>query len=134
MQGMFRCLLQHLTELKGLDYRRMDHRRMCIECEIKTCAMPNIAKPSRYSFSVVNSDYSPETQVCPQESPPQNPFGLVRLRPTCACVNCAKNRVKVKAQELPFRALKLLLSRPNEIVTREEFRPALWPADVFVDF
>jgi TolB-like protein/DNA-binding winged helix-turn-helix (wHTH) protein/Tfp pilus assembly protein PilF len=45
-----------------------------------------------------------------------------------------KNGVKVRIQDLPFRALKLLLSRPNEVVTREEFRQALWPDDVFVDF
>src|SRR5208337_232056 len=45
-----------------------------------------------------------------------------------------KNGVNVKVQEIPFRALKLLLSRPNEIVSREEFRQALWPEDVFVDF
>jgi TolB-like protein/DNA-binding winged helix-turn-helix (wHTH) protein len=45
-----------------------------------------------------------------------------------------KNGVKVKLQELPFRALKLLLSRPDEVLSREEFRQALWPGDVFVDF
>ncbi|MGD0212827.1 MAG: winged helix-turn-helix domain-containing protein [Terriglobales bacterium] len=45
-----------------------------------------------------------------------------------------KNGVKVRIQDLPFRALKLLLSRPNEVITREEFRQALWPDDVFVDF
>ncbi len=45
-----------------------------------------------------------------------------------------KNGVKVRIQDLPFRALALLLSRPDEVVTREEFRQALWPDDVFVDF
>lgn len=45
-----------------------------------------------------------------------------------------KNGVRVKIQDLPFRTLKLLLSRPNEVVAREEFRRALWPEDVFVDF
>jgi len=45
-----------------------------------------------------------------------------------------KNGVRVKIQDLPFRTLKLLLSRPNEAVTREEFRRELWPQDVFVDF
>jgi DNA-binding winged helix-turn-helix (wHTH) protein/TolB-like protein/tetratricopeptide (TPR) repeat protein len=45
-----------------------------------------------------------------------------------------KSGVKVRIQDLPFRALKLLLSRPNEVITREEFRQALWPDDVFVDF
>jgi DNA-binding winged helix-turn-helix (wHTH) protein/Tfp pilus assembly protein PilF len=45
-----------------------------------------------------------------------------------------KNGSKIKIQELPFRALKLLLSRPNHILTREEFRQALWQDGVFVDF
>src|SRR5208282_2954170 len=35
---------------------------------------------------------------------------------------------------LPFRALTLLLTRPGEVITREEFRQTLWPAGVFVDF
>jgi len=45
-----------------------------------------------------------------------------------------KKGARVKIQDLPFRALGVLLSRPNEVVTREEFRQALWPQDVFVDF
>jgi DNA-binding winged helix-turn-helix (wHTH) protein/Tfp pilus assembly protein PilF len=45
-----------------------------------------------------------------------------------------KKGTRVKIQDLPFRALGVLLSRPNEVVTREEFRQALWPPDVFVDF
>jgi DNA-binding winged helix-turn-helix (wHTH) protein/tetratricopeptide (TPR) repeat protein len=45
-----------------------------------------------------------------------------------------KNGVKVRIQDLPFRALNLLLSRPNEVISREEFRQALWPDGVFVDF
>ncbi|HYM77119.1 MAG TPA: tetratricopeptide repeat protein [Candidatus Dormibacteraeota bacterium] len=45
-----------------------------------------------------------------------------------------RNGVRVRLQDLPFRALTLLLARPGEVITREEFRQALWPADVFVDF
>jgi DNA-binding winged helix-turn-helix (wHTH) protein/Tfp pilus assembly protein PilF len=45
-----------------------------------------------------------------------------------------KSGAKVKIQDLPFRALKLLLSRPNEVLSREQFRHALWPEGVFVDF
>jgi TolB-like protein/DNA-binding winged helix-turn-helix (wHTH) protein len=45
-----------------------------------------------------------------------------------------RNGVRVRLQDLPFRALTLLLSRPGEVTTREEFRQALWPSDVFVDF
>jgi hypothetical protein len=35
---------------------------------------------------------------------------------------------------LPFRALTLLLTRPGEVITREEFRQALWAPDIYVDF
>ena len=45
-----------------------------------------------------------------------------------------RNGVKVRLQDLPFRALALLLTRPGEAITREEFRQALWPSDIFVDF
>jgi DNA-binding winged helix-turn-helix (wHTH) protein len=41
---------------------------------------------------------------------------------------------RVRIQDLPFRALQVLLERPNEVVSREELRTALWPPDVFVDF
>jgi DNA-binding winged helix-turn-helix (wHTH) protein len=45
-----------------------------------------------------------------------------------------RNGIKVRLQDLPFRMLALLLARPGEVITREEFRRALWPPDVFVDF
>jgi DNA-binding winged helix-turn-helix (wHTH) protein len=41
---------------------------------------------------------------------------------------------KIKLQILPFQALALLLERPGEVVTREEFEKKLWPSDTFVDF
>jgi DNA-binding winged helix-turn-helix (wHTH) protein/Tol biopolymer transport system component len=40
----------------------------------------------------------------------------------------------VKLQEQPFQVLVALLQRPGELVTREELRTNLWPADTFVDF
>jgi TolB-like protein/DNA-binding winged helix-turn-helix (wHTH) protein/Flp pilus assembly protein TadD len=45
-----------------------------------------------------------------------------------------KNGLRVRLQEQPFRILQLLLERPGQIVTREEVRKRLWPADVFVAF
>jgi eukaryotic-like serine/threonine-protein kinase len=45
-----------------------------------------------------------------------------------------KGGVKVKLQEQPFQTLALLLERPGEVVTREEIKRRLWPADTFVDF
>jgi Tol biopolymer transport system component/DNA-binding winged helix-turn-helix (wHTH) protein len=41
---------------------------------------------------------------------------------------------RIKLQEQPFRVLSLLLSQPGELVTRDEIRQNLWPADTFVDF
>jgi DNA-binding winged helix-turn-helix (wHTH) protein len=41
---------------------------------------------------------------------------------------------KVRLQEKPFQLLALLLEHPGELITREEARRKLWPADTFVDF
>jgi DNA-binding winged helix-turn-helix (wHTH) protein len=41
---------------------------------------------------------------------------------------------RVRVQEQPFQVLAVLLRRPGELVTREELRQQLWPADTFVDF
>ncbi len=41
---------------------------------------------------------------------------------------------KIKLQEQPFQVLVMLLERPGTVITREELRARLWPADTFVDF
>ena len=41
-------------------------------------------------------------------------------------------RIRLVGQ--PFEILALLLSKPGELVTREELRSRLWPGDTFVDF
>ena len=41
---------------------------------------------------------------------------------------------KIKLQEQPLQILAALLERPGDLVTREELRSKLWPADTFVDF
>jgi TolB-like protein/DNA-binding winged helix-turn-helix (wHTH) protein/Tfp pilus assembly protein PilF len=45
-----------------------------------------------------------------------------------------KHGLRIKLQDQPFQVLCLLLARPGELVTREELRKMLWPADTFVDF
>jgi DNA-binding winged helix-turn-helix (wHTH) protein len=42
--------------------------------------------------------------------------------------------VRVRLQEQPFQVLCLLMQRSGKVVTREELRQQLWPADTFVDF
>jgi len=41
---------------------------------------------------------------------------------------------RIRLQEKPFQLLAALLERPGELVTRDELRRRLWPADTFVDF
>jgi TolB-like protein/DNA-binding winged helix-turn-helix (wHTH) protein/Tfp pilus assembly protein PilF len=45
-----------------------------------------------------------------------------------------KQGLKLRLQERPFQILTFLLENPGEVVTREELRLHLWPADTFVDF
>jgi DNA-binding winged helix-turn-helix (wHTH) protein len=45
-----------------------------------------------------------------------------------------KSGRKVKLQVLPVRILAILLEMAGHVVTREELREKLWPADTFVDF
>ncbi len=45
-----------------------------------------------------------------------------------------KQGVRLKLQDQPFEVLALLLEHPDDVVTREELRQKLWPAETFVDF
>jgi cholera toxin transcriptional activator len=45
-----------------------------------------------------------------------------------------KNGRKMRLQEQPFQVLAVLLENAGEIVTRDDLRQRLWPADTFVDF
>jgi Tol biopolymer transport system component/DNA-binding winged helix-turn-helix (wHTH) protein len=42
--------------------------------------------------------------------------------------------VRIKLPRQSFLILQMLLSRPGEVVSREELGAALWPSDTFVDF
>src|SRR6266853_454892 len=41
---------------------------------------------------------------------------------------------KIRLQAQPFNLLVMLLERPGEVVSRDQIREKLWPADTFVDF
>ena len=59
-------------------------------------------------------------------------FGIFEL--DLAAAELRKNGVRIRLQEQPFQVLTLLLERPGEVVSREDLRQRLWPADTFVDF
>src|SRR5271165_5685117 len=59
-------------------------------------------------------------------------FGAYEADPSSG--ELRKSGIRLRVQEQPFRVLLLLLERPREVITREELRQKLWPADTFVDF
>ena len=59
-------------------------------------------------------------------------FGVFEL--DLAAGELRKNGLKVRLQDQPFQLLSALVARPGEVVTREELKEKLWPADTYVDF
>jgi Tol biopolymer transport system component/DNA-binding winged helix-turn-helix (wHTH) protein len=45
-----------------------------------------------------------------------------------------RHGIRIDLQEQPFRVLRALLEHPSQVVSRDELRRQLWPADTFVDF
>jgi len=45
-----------------------------------------------------------------------------------------KNGARIRLQEQPFQVLVALLENAGQVVTREDLRQKIWPADTFVDF
>jgi cholera toxin transcriptional activator len=59
-------------------------------------------------------------------------FGVFEL--DLAAGELRKNGAKLRLQDQPFQVLALLLERAGDVVTRDDLRQKLWPADTFVDF
>lgn len=45
-----------------------------------------------------------------------------------------KNGARIRLQEQPFQVLTTLLQHAGQVVTRDDLRQEIWPADTFVDF
>jgi len=59
-------------------------------------------------------------------------FGLFEV--DTASGELRKSGVRVRLPEQPFQVLVTLLERSGDVVTRDDLRRKLWPADTFVDF
>jgi len=68
----------------------------------------------------------------PASSPKLVQFGVFEL--DLQGGELRKSGVKVKLQEQPLKILQLLLEHPGEIVSREDLRTHIWPANTFVEF
>jgi cholera toxin transcriptional activator len=90
----------------------------------------------RPQSSVIN--YGVQPMPTPQPIPEKRPtgrmvrFGVFEL--DLVAGELRKSGVRIRLQEQPFQVLALLLERAADVVTREELRQKLWPADTFVDF
>lgn len=74
--------------------------------------------------------------VLPMQVPP-SPTRRLRLREFEIDLRAGevyKHGHRIRLQGKPLHLLAALLERPGELVTREELRQKLWPADTFVDF
>jgi DNA-binding winged helix-turn-helix (wHTH) protein len=59
-------------------------------------------------------------------------FGLFEL--DTESEQLSKTGRTVKIQQQPYKLLCLLLGQAGKVVTREDIRAALWPAETFVDY
>lgn len=64
--------------------------------------------------------------------PPLIRFGTFQLDAEAG--RLLKNGRVVRLKPQPLRLLQLLISRPGDLVTRDEIRELLWGTDTFVDF
>ena len=70
----------------------------------------------------------------PPISPARKSLRFAVFEVDLAAGELRKNGSRIRLQEQPFQILVYLLDRAGEVVTREELRQNLWPADTFVDF
>jgi TolB-like protein/DNA-binding winged helix-turn-helix (wHTH) protein/Flp pilus assembly protein TadD len=66
-----------------------------------------------------------------------HPPGRIRFGPFEVDLRAGKLRkygLPIRLQAQPFRVLEMLLEHSGEVVTREELKGKLWPADTFGDF
>jgi cholera toxin transcriptional activator len=59
-------------------------------------------------------------------------FGVFEV--DLAAGDLRKNGARIRLQEQPFQVLAALLTNAGQVVTRDDLRQKIWPADTFVDF
>lgn len=70
----------------------------------------------------------------PAPADPRRVFRFGVFEVDARALELRKQGRPLRIQQQPLNILVLLLERAGEVVTREELRRALWPADVYVDF
>src|SRR6201988_3185688 len=68
---------------------------------------------------------------------PSQPISIVRFgtyEVSLQSSEVRKSGLRIRVQQQPMKLLEILLERPGEVVTREELRSRVWPAESFGDF
>jgi TolB-like protein/DNA-binding winged helix-turn-helix (wHTH) protein len=91
----------------------------------------------RYCFNLVEHSVIALKELRPRmHSPTHQPrhyrFGAFEIDLSERVLR--RQGLKIKLNDKPFQVLALLLERAGHLVTREDVRQRLWPADTYVDF
>jgi DNA-binding winged helix-turn-helix (wHTH) protein len=80
----------------------------------------------------VDSDMDPRPNLAPASSPRFVRFGCFQVDQQRQEVT--KDGARLKLQGKVYQVLVALLEKPGDVVTREELRQRLWPADTHVNY
>jgi len=83
-------------------------------------------------LSLSESDFQPNPIANATGSGGVVRFGIFELDVSAG--ELRKRGIRLPIQGLPLQILGILAAKPGEVVTRDELRNRLWPADTFVDF
>lgn len=108
---------------------RLAHFLACAATPPAACSVP-VRRSERVSLAAIHPRGVP---LHDPASPARHVrFGAFELDLRSNELRKGPTRLKVPDQSIEI--LKALLEQPGELVTREELRERLWPADTFVDF
>jgi TolB-like protein/DNA-binding winged helix-turn-helix (wHTH) protein/tetratricopeptide (TPR) repeat protein len=92
-------------------------------------------RTSRLTFgAVIDFANQAGARSIQEVSPSPRPVRFAVFEVDLGARELRKQGVRIKLQEQPFQILHMLLERPGQVVSREELRQRIWPADTFVDF
>jgi eukaryotic-like serine/threonine-protein kinase len=101
----------------------------------KLVNLKDFARDITYTLSLLIAEspaHRGESGVCAAPTDPIVRFGIFELDVRAGVLS--KRGARVAVQGLPLQVLALLLEKPGSVLTRDEIRSRLWPADTFVDF
>lgn len=115
-------------------FRRRGHKSIVAPRRVEVGASAALGlEPVAIPSSPTNAKLPPAVPTSPS-NPTEKTIRFAGFEVDLAAGELRQNGNRIRLQEQPFQILVYLLDRPGKVVTREELRQKLWPADTFVDF